>query len=611
MLNQLLLVCFALQVVLAIDEHREGSPIGGSMSGGCKLSETYIDGKLYCSRCSVDTDLLIDGKCVAPTSETEKICISTGFGRCVACGDGYFLYGEKISLFGYGCYKIGGEIGGHVCSEASGDSTVCKTCAPGYFKSPIASKLAPPCIRCNTTVNQLKYQGVDWCSVCELPKSPGPVICTKCEAGYFLADGNTCEECHNSCSTCTGAGDNKCTSCKDNKYVKVIDLATGAGLCIMEDACSGNYFPVTDKGACYQCDNTEHGGVVGCKECTVGGVAAMSGFYSNDDAGHVAITCTKCADGTKLNTAKTKCVPCNVDGCAHCDTDNVCAQCSEKKYLTPTNVCIFDCTIIKGYYGDASDSKRVCKPCIGCAECKEIATKCTACPAGQMLEYTDRSNPKKGGVCVEQCTVSLTITGCRNCGSRIDGTRYCKACKGENEVPIDGVCVNNGAARSTLCEPGENGTCKSCNAGDLWRDGGCYKTDRLPGRSICAVAKDGVCSVCSNSLKANNGVCGKCHPSCELCLEVDKADKCLSCPSGYYKSNPFIGTCTPCKNVIPSCQACKFSGGNVVCLLENNSRKLGAGPIAAIAAVIIIVIGILVGFLWWRLGCSRKTYIKV
>lgn len=609
MSNPLLLACFTLQLISALDIQHDNGPMINMKSKECKLNDILIDGKLYCSRCLSDTDLLIDGKCVEATPETSAICISNKFGRCISCGPGYFLYGKPASYLGQGCYKIGGEPGNNICSEASGDSTVCKTCAPGYFKNPKVSKIVSPCIRCNDIHSEVKYKGVELCSLCESPESPGAAICTECEAGYFPIDEHTCKECDSVCEKCAGEGPNNCTKCVDGKYVKVTDLTTGAGSCVAESICKGGYFPIKNEGKCYLCNAVDHGGIIGCEECSAGESAV------GDNTGQVIVTCTKCVKGHKLNTAKTACVPCNIDGCDHCDTNDVCAQCSDKKYFTPTNVCIDDCTIIKGYYGDAVGNQRVCKPCTGCAECKDEATKCTACPAGQILKYTDETNPKEGGVCVKQCTVSLTTMGCRNCGLQINGTRYCTACSGANEVPIDGVCVDNGSDDKSLCVRAENGTCKSCKEGYFWKDGGCYRTDRLPGKSICADAKDGTCAVCSNGLKMTNGFCEKCHPNCESCSEADKANKCLTCINGYYKSDSDAGACIPCNAVTSSCLVCVPSGNTALCLLENkltnNGFKLGSGTLAAIAIVVIIIVGGLGGFLWWWLGCGRKEYVRI
>ena len=77
-----------------------------SGTGKCKadMCNVWIGGKDYYSKCATTSELLIDGVCVASTTELAKKCTTNTKGACTSCGAGYFLHKG-------GCYKFGGEVG--------------------------------------------------------------------------------------------------------------------------------------------------------------------------------------------------------------------------------------------------------------------------------------------------------------------------------------------------------------------------------------------------------------------------------------------------------------------------------------------------------------------
>ncbi|EFO61391.1 VSP with INR [Giardia lamblia P15] len=263
-------------------------------------------------------------------------------------------------------------------------------------------------------------------------------------------------------------------------------------------------------------------------------------------------------------------------------------------------------------------NEKKCKACNPeCAECVGPAnSQCSACPAGKALTYGDSTYPNLGGTCGDACTVDKN--GCKVCGARIGGTDYCSQCSG-TQVPISGVCVENASGRAALCTAKGDGTCASCAAGDLLKDGGCYKTDRLPGRSICTTASNNKCTKCANGLNADgNGVCGECHSTCATCSAAGAADKCRTCATGYYKENAdnsADGTCKRCSEKIPGCKQCTSSSADSIICLESeagtggsvNKSGLSTGAIAGIAVAVVIVVGGLVGFLCWWFLCRGKA----
>ncbi|ESU36101.1 Variant-specific surface protein, partial [Giardia duodenalis] len=186
----------------------------------------------------------------------------------------------------------------------------------------------------------------------------------------------------------------------------------------------------------------------------------------------------------------------------------------------------------------------------------------------------------------------------------------------ETQVPIDGVCVQNTGNRAALCTAKGDGTCASCVGGDLLKDGGCYKTDRLPGKSVCTTASNSKCTKCANGLNADgDGACGNCHPTCATCSTAEDPNKCKTCATGYYKTSNSDGPCMKCSEKISGCKQCVSSSDSSVICLESevgtggstNRSGLSTGAIAGISVAVIVVVGGLVGFLCWWFLCRGKA----
>ncbi|ESU34664.1 Variant-specific surface protein, partial [Giardia duodenalis] len=341
---------------------------------------------------------------------------------------------------------------------------------------------------------------------------------------------------------------------------------------------------------------------------------------NSDDVGGI---CT-CTEAYQPSDNGLTCVPktaCNTPNCKACDnpkTDNeICTECNDNNYLTPTNQCISDCTAISGYYGDTNERK--CKACSPeCAECVGPASnQCSACPAGKKLTYTDDSHPNNGGTCGDACKVSADGTGCETCGAQIGGTAYCSKCKNAQQAPLDGNCA--ASSRAAFCTKMGNGVCTQCAANYFLKDGGCYQTDRQPGKQICTTASSaGKCQTCANGLQPNNGACPSCHSTCKTCSAADSSDKCTSCAAGYYMVGSAAGPCTSCDSNsgsvkgVANCMSCappSSNTGSVLCYLIQNTNKSGlsTGAIAGISVAVIVVIGGLVGFLCWWFLCRGKA----
>ncbi|ESU40388.1 Variant-specific surface protein [Giardia duodenalis] len=577
------------------------------VTGKCAQNkcDVTIGGSQYCSQCSEPSDHLVDGKCVAAGEDTANACTAktrAADGTCASCAKGYFLHRG-------GCYKIGQAPGNAICTDTQASSTVgeCTTCAAGYFKNPTAAgATVPPCIACNDTTGDSTNMGKAGCATCEPPKSSGVAKCTACLGGFFgTGSGDiTCTACTDPCKTCKGAN-NKCTSCNEGNtpYFKEGTNGDGTGTCVAEGGCGNTHFPVAADKKCYPCSNTDKGGIANCQACTMSGNT---------------ITCDTCAEGKKPNTAKTTCVPCNIEGCTSCDKENVCAVCDNDKYLAPTGQCVDSCDKLGGYYADSN----VCKPCDpSCASCSTAGNnKCLSCPAGKVLKYTSESSPTDGS-CVDECKTGAG--GCADCGATIGGSKYCSRCSDTNQAPLNGNCAAN-TARTKFCTNASNGACTQCANGYFLLDGGCYQTSRQPGIQICTTAdNNGQCQTCANGQNANAGKCPVCAEGCAKCQS--STSTCTECLAGYYLSN---SKCVKCSensadgNIkgVPNCVSCvaPTTSGPVTCYVTQepavdptdpsvNKGGLSSGAIAGISVAVIAVAGGLVGLLCWWFVCRGKA----
>ncbi|KAE8305908.1 VSP [Giardia duodenalis] len=330
--------------------------------------------------------------------------------------------------------------------------------------------------------------------------------------------------------------------------------------------------------------------------------------------------CEACNSGFDLDENTKQCNPapaeCPIVNCQTCSQDKqTCVACEPGKHLTPTKKACLDACPVGTYL-----SGQTCAPCDpSCAECSGAgASKCTACPAGKMLRYTDETKLNEGGQCVEQCVEGPE---CETCGLTIGGTKYCSKCKGSN-VPLNGVCTSN-AARTQFCTTAADGACTACAAGYFIQEGGCYQTTRLPGKSICTTDNGGKCQTCANGQTPDGGtgVCPLCDSTCKTCT-AGQTQQCQTCFSGYYKSGTKCVKCDASDGQITgvtdcvSCAPPSGDSGSVTCYVKmdgssggnsTNKSGLSTGAIAGIAVAAVIVVGGLVGFLCWWFICRGKA----
>ncbi|KWX11090.1 Variant-specific surface protein [Giardia duodenalis assemblage B] len=401
-----------------------------------------------------------------------------------------------------------------------------------------------------------------------------------------MNDQSACAQCDTSCATCSGAGQNACTSCPEGKYLKGNTCAENCG--------DNTYYPDPVSRKCISCSAaTNEGGIEGCTACTYNATVSKP-------------QCTNC--GSKkvkyMIDGSTVCIDL-ASGCVDtdhfkADNDAGCVLCSDingsdettNKGVAQCKACTKtasqkpECTdCLEGYIKEGSGVAATCQACgTGCVTCakKTENTQCQTCKSGFFLkgaapgQYIACGDTAQGGIdgCAEcsGTTGSLKCTKCKvnynpsgeetnltctkvceddsacggtagSCDAIVIGasgemTYYCSLCGQSNYVPIDGKCVDKASnTNGNICD---QGVCTSCTTGYFLYMGGCYKVDTTPGSLMCSKATTaGVCDTPS----ANSRYF-------KVPGATDKQQSVLAC------GNP-LGTNTTESNAYVGIQGCK------------------------------------------------------
>ncbi|ESU40633.1 Variant-specific surface protein, partial [Giardia duodenalis] len=575
--------------------------------GTCKVCGVHVSESEYCSECnSPDTHAPVNGQCADVTKAPgQTLCPAKDQGKCTQCGGNSLLYMG-------GCYEASeGKPGYNLCTLAN--DGVCTEAAPGYFLNPLGASNKDSVVACSDTTGFT-------------------------DAGKMYKGVQYCETCDGSALTKTEGGTAKCTKCGNSKYLKDNTCVDSA------DDCNDGYAAKEDSengDRCIKCDDAASGGIADCAQCTATASPARSGTplvtcsqctnkkvqpdrkgcidtcpdNSSDNNGVCGCNSGYVPDETGAGCTQGTTPQCKTPDCRTCDNpaedSEVCTECNESKYLTPTSQCIDKCVTIPGYYG-TTDNK--CKECTvaNCAECstdgscktcnsgfyldtKECkacdssckscsgatASDCTACPSGKALKY---GNDNAKGTCGDGCVVSTTQAPgkCKTCGLTVEGTAYCSECATPTEYPQNGVCSSTTARTAATCKVGQvsSGACTSCSDGFFLMEGGCYETSRYPGKSVCTQVASGgnTCDSPAPGYNVNGGTLVTCPEGCKTCSDASTctacadgyvlisgattcskcdascltcetgATKCTECASGYYKAGSATGPCTSCES---------------------------------------------------------------
>ncbi|EFO65050.1 VSP [Giardia lamblia P15] len=679
MFGRFVLVGSIVQLAWAAQAAGKAEPAAcADETGKCATCDVLIGDKLYCSTCKAEATnhAPVNGVCKDVSSDTA-VCKTNAGGKCTECNGQSFMYKDgcyskdtapgntMCSQAAEGkCSAPDNKKNYFVVPEAERKPTEqsvvwCGDPMGVTLKSGQTYKGVDGCTTCEGSPLQAGASGIAVCNACGRDESGAERIvrtatdqATSCvteaqciaEEGFFVntVAGKKCSACEDeNCAVCMATGNGKCTRCKDTdkKYLKKGDQSE-TGTCVTEAECKSGDTHFTDdtgisangalcrkcaEGGLKDCDKCEKpAGELVCKECTGQkfGLSKKSCVAECPASSAERSGVCTCDDGFEPDSTFTSCQPkssCRTLGCKTCTgegTDKeVCTACFEGKYLTPTNQCVPDCTVIEGYYNDRTANR--CEKCnSNCKTCLAAdGDKCTSCPAGRALTY-EAGDPTRGGTCGDACKVSADGTGCETCGAQIGGTAYCSKCKDTQQAPLDGNCAAN--ARVAFCAIVTGGACTKCNEGYFLKDGGCYQTDRQPGKQVCSSTVGGKCTKCASGIDATDGDCStrKCHESCETCTTANDPNACTTCNTGYYRPQNVGTKCNPCSEGLTGCRQCTASSNAFMCLEmgdstvdgeSTNKSGLSTGAIAGIAVAVVIVIGGLIGFLCWWFICRGKA----
>ncbi|CAD8159995.1 unnamed protein product [Paramecium octaurelia] len=397
-------------------------------------------------------------------------------------------------------------------------------------------------------------------------------ICTKCATNFYLSNGtclcyswtyltatNTCDNCHDQCSSCYGPAKNQCLSCKNSQHRYINN-----NVCL----CQNNYY---DDGVNNKCQSVCGDMVVtDGEDCDDGNTTRFDGCnnckYECQKECQICVNgkCSVCSTGYVLNSTMKWCIPLCGDntivGSEQCDNTynypikycfNCLQQCQSQCLDCYQGLC-YSCDNTQGYYvnwsllrcdsqcGDgiiagveACDDGNI-TPFDGCHDCQFqcdsfcdicLFSICTKCQTGYQL-YSKTN----------QC---LPI-----CGDKY--VTFYESCDDGNLIRIDG-CFQC----QFLCQD----ECTNCLLGQ------CYECN-TPGYTLnqkllqcIPVCGDGVVTQFQEQCDDLNSVfedgCYQCKYECQAECAVCAAGLCYSCQSNYYLDQNNI--CLPlCGNGVVS-----------------------------------------------------------
>ena len=477
---------------------------GGDFSAhwGVCVGATYPTGQLAtvcpCEKCANNGCDTCDG----PNPE-----------HCSLCIPGYFMPGCQAC--NYACAACFGLASNQCSACKTGfflqpSSTTCADeCPSGYWKDTTNHICAPCNAACTTCLDETNTQ----CSTCNTnyylqPPPAGTTCDSTCPNGYWRDDTiNKCQPCHNSCSICTGPGNDQCSACNSGFFRQPAPSDT---TCL--NSCPVGYWKDTDTNVCTSCQGW-------CSVCigptNINCTACNPGYYLLPAP---STTCSNyCPSGSWKDDANHVCVGCYTS-CSQCtgSLDTQCSACKSGYFLQPSVAsCVNTCPT--GYFGNSASN--TCEACdSACLVCTgSLNTQCSACKSGYFLQPSST-------ICLNSCpdeywkdnanhVCSSCHTSCLQCTGSLN--TQCTACKsGYFLQPSSTICLN------------------SCPATGHWKD---------TTNHICASC-NAACSVCTG---ANNDQCSECNvgyflqpsPATTTCFD--------SCPVGYW-GDPTSNTCTEC-----------------------------------------------------------------
>ncbi|KAL4470470.1 hypothetical protein ABPG74_012081 [Tetrahymena malaccensis] len=376
--------------------------------------------------------------------------------------------------------------------------------------------------------------------------------CT-CKDNQYLDTNNSCQNCDQSCKTCSNSS--TCKTCNQGKVIY-------QNLC--QDKCPDGYFQ-DSTNKCQQCPNN-------CAKCDQSGNCSkcQDNFYLNSNN-----TCQSSCTDKYYPDNNNVCQLC-LQNCSKCTSSSQCTKCITNYNLFQNQQCLATCP--DKYY---ADNDNICQQCMSnCSQCNS-STQCSKCSPNYVLSKnfqcisacSDQYYLDNNGVCQQCITNCSQCSSSGNCDKCLPGyylyqnSKCLKACPYQYYPDNDNICqpcLQNCA----LCT--SQTSCNKClpnyfllqNSQCLLTCPDQYYQDN--GQSKCQQCSTSYCKSCDS-----NNNCSQCQNNYFL-----KEKQCVqSCGPGYQQSNNLCSACKAyncqeCKNQIDQCSSClaNFDNYNNQCI---------------------------------------------
>uniref|UniRef100_UPI0037E879D7 extracellular matrix organizing protein FRAS1 n=1 Tax=Semicossyphus pulcher TaxID=241346 RepID=UPI0037E879D7 len=461
-------------------------------------------------------------------------------GRCLSvCPAGFYAEGQVCAACPPSCLTCSSRWNCGSCGPRrpllSPDSTQCLTsCPPGSYRHQHTH-----CRYCHDSCSDCSGPGQQDCVTCSDPASllkDGRCV-PDCGSGFYSQEGS-CYACDSSCASCFP--DNpKCMSC-------LLGTALHHGKCISE--CPAQHY-LDKHGRCRACHSS-------CSSCWGPSVSQCSSC-----PGELLLHLGQCVEvcGEGLYAQHGTCNNCH-PSCRSCEgpLSSDCLRC-----VKPQEVLLPQDGLLQGVCSAACPAHRFMDHTHTCTECDPScwlcsgpsAENCTSCPAPSSLHE---------GRCVLTCPQGLFSQDnqCQACHPS------CQSCSGPSQADCTScpprASLQSGYCR-TSCQDGHflhavTRECISCSS-DCQR---CSADLQTGVGSVCVWCKearrwllgDHCVSDCPRGHYSRHGACIRCHPSCDSCSGAGPLS-CTSCPVN--------SVLLPSGLCVPECPLGYYDNGHRVC----------------------------------------------
>ncbi|XP_038058391.1 proprotein convertase subtilisin/kexin type 5-like isoform X2 [Patiria miniata] len=521
----------------------------------CSTNE-YLEGSAChpcdstCHTCSgsQDNDCL---SCVPGSVLKERTCVEEW-----RCTDGYYVErgslgnGKECLRCHVSCKNCKGQSSSE-CTECNTgdilqDGACIKNCLAGYFKDS-----NDDCLTCSYGCDHCTEE--DNCVQCQSEFVLVDGTCKQgCIDGSYEHEGS-CLSCHSLCETCIGGGPKDCTSCKlmeaDLRYLL-------EGACV--PFCPEGQYEDQQTLKCEECDETcrtcSGSEVNNCQSCYDGFL--LNGDVCQEQEGKYCDPkckecmygsedrCSSCNDGKYLQEFECvdncaagyfadeidECVRCN-PSCKTCSgaSSQDCTSCNENRFLYDSSTCDSHCPYTT--YVDRSDGT-----------CKDCHSTCQSCsgPGSDACETCEGNLFWSDNECVSACPNSTYgDEGEQQCMKCYPTCKTCDGPLSENCL----TCIAGLKLTGSICKQGD---CphRTYKDGDVCND--CHDTCQTckgPEADDCQMCdydrflnEENQCiEVCNPGYYPDyeNNICRPCHSSCKTCVMEGPQD-CMDCENGMY-----------------------------------------------------------------------------